>query len=219
MHHRILLASASPRRRELLTQVGYLPVVEVADVEETRRDGEHPTALCERLASAKVTVVAARAAQRRQPPSDALTRDLGDTPRTAVGADTVVWSEAGLLLEKPLDREDSLRMLRALSGRTHRVTTGVAIAETFSGRLLESFTVTTVVRFRAMTEAEMLGYAATREPYDKAGGYGIQGLAALFVESIEGSYTNVVGLPVEVLHARLVALGRVPGLPWEGQWC
>lgn len=219
MHHRILLASASPRRRELLAQVGYLPVVEVADVDEARREGEHPTELCVRLATAKVQVVAARAAARRVTPAGGLMRDLGDTPRTAVGADTVVWREGGLLLEKPADREDSLRMLAALSGRTHCVTTGVAIAETFEGRLLASFAVTTQVRFRVMTEAEMLGYAATQEPYDKAGGYGIQGLAALFVAGIEGSYTNVVGLPVEVLHEKLVALGRVPALPWEGQWC
>ncbi len=219
MYHRILLASASPRRKELLAQVGYLPIVEVADVDESRLAGEHPTDLCVRLATAKVTAVAARAAARRQPLGDAMARDLGETPRTAVGADTVVWTDDGALLEKPADRADSLRMLEALSGGYHSVTTGVAIAETFEGRLLASFAVTTRVRFRETSAAEREAYAATTEPYDKAGGYGIQGLAALFVDRIEGSYANVVGLPVEALHARLVSLGRVAGLPWEGQWC
>jgi septum formation protein len=131
----------------------------------------------------------------------------------------VVWTEEGVLLEKPVDRADSLRMLAALSGRYHEVTTGVAIAETFEGRLLASFSVTTRVHFRLLSEAERVAYADTSEPYDKAGGYGIQGLAALFVDRIEGSYANVVGLPVEELHSRLLALGRVAGLPWEGQWC
>lgn len=219
MYHRLLLASASPRRKELLAQVGYEPVVEVADVDESRLAGEHPTDLCVRLATAKVLAVAMRAAARRRPSDGSVMRDLGDTPRTAVGADTVVWTDEGALLEKPVDRADSMRMLAALSGRYHQVTTGVAIAETFEGRLLASFAVTTRVHFRAMSEAEQAAYAATKEPYDKAGGYGIQGLAALFVDRIEGSYANVVGLPVEELHARLVSLGRVPGLPWEGQWC
>lgn len=219
MYHSILLASASPRRRELLAQVGYLPVVEVADVDERRLEGEHPKELCVRLAVAKVQAVAARAAARRPVVAATGERDLSDTPRTAVGADTVVWTEEGVLLEKPVDRADSLRMLAALSGRYHEVTTGVAIAETFEGRLLASFSVTTRVHFRVLSEAEQLAYADTSEPYDKAGGYGIQGLAALFVDRIEGSYANVVGLPVEELHSRLLALGRVAGLPWQGQWC
>jgi septum formation protein len=200
--HRLLLASASPRRRALLEQVGYSVVVDVPAVDERRNVAEPPAELAQRLAHAKALAVAERWSDRP------------GAPVTVVAADTVVWRGDDTLLEKPTDRADALRMLRELSGSAHRVTTAVALVDTPSRQTLASFADDTDVYFWRLDDDEMQGYVETTEPYDKAGGYGIQGLASLFVRRIEGSYTNVVGLPVERVHRVLRTLGRSPAAPW-----
>lgn len=123
-----------------------------------------------------------------------------------LAADTVV-SLDHRILEKPADRTAALEMLRLLSGRTHEVVTGVTI---LTDEREETFTVTTKVRFCTIPESWMLSYVATDEPYDKAGGYGIQGIGGLFVEAIDGDYYNVVGLPINPISRRLDALGIKP---------
>jgi septum formation protein len=191
----LLLASASPRRRALLEAAGFEVRVQPADVEEARRADEHPVHLALRLAQVKAEAVAAR---------------TGDDP-PVLAADTVVHTQrlgvdsAGAeVYEKPLDEADAARILTALADRWHVVTTGFCLL--WRGqRLLEH--VSTRVRFRALSAEEIARYVATGEPLDKAGAYGIQGLGAALVARVEGSYTNVVGLPVEAVLAALDRLG------------
>ena len=174
----LYLASGSPRRRELLTQIGVPFTTVSADIDETPLDHETPSAYVERLARGK-----AEAGRR------ALSADL---PACVLGADTAVVLE-GRILGKPLDQADSLAMLLALSGRDHEVLTAIALLD---GQRCESRVVRSRVRFRGITEQEALAYWASGEPRDKAGGYGIQGLGAVFVAGLEGSYSAVVGLPL-----------------------
>lgn len=172
----VVLASGSPRRRELLRRLGIEPTVRPADVDETPRPGEHPRALAVRLARAKATA--------------------GDHGRAlVVAADTVVAVDA-TVLGKPADVDDARRMLELLSGREHLVVTGVAVRR--DGRI-EAGVATTRVRFRPLAAAEVDWYLATGEPADKAGGYGLQGAGAALVAGIQGSPTNVIGLPLELL--------------------
>lgn len=175
----LVLASASPRRAELLTAAGFAFTVAHADIDETPRPGEAPAAYVQRLAVGKAQAVAAR-----QP--EAL----------VLGADTTVVVD-GDILAKPADAADAAAMLRRLAGRAHEVLTGVALAGPAATRVALG---TTRVWFAPMTEADIATYVATGEPMDKAGAYGIQGWAARFVTRIEGSYSNVVGLPVAVVH-------------------
>ncbi|MFH1464209.1 MAG: Maf family protein [Pseudomonadota bacterium] len=197
----LLLASASPRRRALLEAVGFAVQVQPADVDETRRPGEHPVHLALRLAQAKAGAVAALA---------------GDGV-PVLAADTVVHTRrpgAGFagaeIYEKPEDEADAARILAALADRWHVVTTGFCLL--WRGeRLLER--ASTRVRFRALTPDEIAHYIATGEPLDKAGAYGIQGQGATLVARVEGSYTNVVGLPLEAV---LTALDRL-GAPRPGR--
>ncbi|HEX8853331.1 MAG TPA: Maf family protein, partial [Pyrinomonadaceae bacterium] len=177
----LVLASASPRRAEILTAVGWPFEASAASVDETLQEGEEPEAYVRRLAQEKAAAVAA-------------TRLFG----LVVGADTVVVSD-GRVLGKPRDEEDARRMLRLLAGRWHEVLTGVALVRAESGRALVGCE-RTRVRFGALSEREIEAYVATGEPADKAGAYGVQGRAALFVEAIEGDYWNVVGLPVRLLY-------------------
>ncbi len=179
---RVVLASASPRRRELLATLIPDFEIAVAGVDEEALTVPDPWETAERLALAKARAVAD---QHR----DAL----------VIGGDTVVAVDAEQLA-KPLDAEDAKRMLRALSGRTHVVITGVALVG--PGRE-ESFTDTTRVTFLPLGEEEIAHSVATGEPMDKAGAYAIQGGAKAFVTGIEGSWSNVVGLPVEALGERL----------------
>jgi septum formation protein len=172
---RLVLASASPRRTDLLREAGYLFEVEPADVDESELAGEPPAAYVVRVAAMKARAVAARH-------PDAM----------ILAADTTVVLD-GAMLAKPTDDADATRMLGLLSGRTHDVLTGVVLVRT--GRE-SSALVGTRVRFRPLTAAEIERYVASGEPHDKAGAYGVQGLAARFVESVDGSYSNVVGLPV-----------------------
>jgi len=182
---RLILASASPRRRELLTQAGYVFDVEPAEIDETPHAQETPGAYVQRLAEEKAQAVLAKHA--------AFHGKL-----IVLGADTTVVC-GGEILAKPESAADARRMLRLLSGRTHQVLTGVAAA-TREG--IVSAVESTEVVFAEIPEAELERYCATAEPLDKAGAYGIQGYAARWIPRIEGDYFNVMGLPI----ARVVRL-------------
>ena len=181
---RLILASASPRRRELLAQIGFTFEVGPAHVNEDPRPGEDPIAYVVRLARDKAEAVYA---------------ELNDPEAVVLGADTTVTLD-GHILAKPLDAADAARMLRMLSGRTHRVITGVALA---SAKGTEVAAEVTGVRFTALSEPEIADYVATGEPMDKAGAYGIQGLAAKWIPRVEGCYFNIVGLPLALVATML----------------
>lgn len=183
MFEKIVLASASPRRRELLTQAGYRHEVIVSNIEEKRRQGERPEEYVQRNAREKAIAVCSH-----QPV--AVAKSL------VLAADTIVVAFDNEVLEKPADANDARRMLGKLSARTHRVMTGYALCNGTTGEVIECKAVQTQVLFRELFEDEIERYIASGEPFDKAGSYGIQGHALTFVESIEGSYTNVVGLPM-----------------------
>jgi septum formation protein len=190
----LILASASPRRRELLAQAGYTFTVESADVDESLRVREEPVAYVLRLAVEKAQAVFARHPTHRGETA------MGGAPDVLVvlGADTSVVLDDEVL-GKPADAADAARMLRRLSGRTHQVLTGVA-AVTRVGTV--SGVETTEVTFSEIPEAELAAYCATDEPLDKTGAYGIQGYAARWIPRIDGDYFNVMGLPI----ARVVRL-------------
>jgi len=181
---RLILASASPRRRELLTQAGFTFEVRPADVNEDIHREEDPTSYVVRLAKNK----AREAYEQVREPS-----------AIVLGADTTVTLDGHVLL-KPEDGSDAIRMLRMLSGRTHRVITGVAIT-TASGTDVAAEV--TGVQFRRLLEKEIVDYVASGEPMDKAGAYGIQGYAARWIPRIEGCYFNVVGLPIALACSML----------------
>ncbi|MGH9591118.1 MAG: Maf family protein [Terracidiphilus sp.] len=193
----LVLASASPRRRELLAQAGYTFEVRPANVPEDPRPGEEPVVYVVRLAREKAEAVYRELAGRH----DAETVDAGEL--AVLGADTTVVVD-GEILGKPKDAADATRMLRMLSGRTHRVITGVALA-TAEGT--EVAAEATAVRFVTVPEEEIAAYVGTGEPMDKAGAYAIQGRAARWIPRIEGCYFNVVGLPLALVTAMLE--GRV----------
>lgn len=186
----LVLASASPRRQELLRNAGIEFEVRAADIPETPRRGEFPENFARRMASEK-----ARAIQRLVP------------DRTILAADTVVaiariihGKPENLILGKPLDTEDAIRMLRLLSGECHGVITAVCLLnQDFEDVRQES----TAVHFSQMTEDEIRSYVATGEPMDKAGAYAIQGLASRWVDHILGDYYNVIGLPVDLVWRML----------------
>ena len=185
------LASASPRRRELLASIGVAVEIAPADIDESRREGESPEDFVSRLAREK-----------------AKAGHVGSSLPT-LGADTVVVCD-GAIFGKPNDEAHAREMLAALSGRTHRVLSSVAV---IGAHGMRDCLVATRVSMRRIDEAEMAAYWATGEPADKAGGYAIQGHAAIFVERLEGSYSAVVGLPLYetagLLRAQGIAL-------WDG---
>ena len=172
----LYLASGSPRRRELLTQIGVPFTVVSAPIDETPLPGEAPAAYVERLAQAKAVAGFA----------------YTDGAGVVLGADTTVVLD-GQILGKPENREEALAMLGDLSKREHQVLTAVALTD---GQRSISRCVSTTVRFRTISFEEALSYWDSGEPVDKAGGYAIQGLGAVFVSGIEGSYSAVVGLPL-----------------------
>lgn len=187
----LVLASASPRRRELLAQAGYAFEVRPAHLPEDPRPGEEPIAYVVRLAREKAEAVYREVAGRD---------GTGGAAGLAVlGADTTVVAD-GEILAKPEDAADAAKMLRKLSGRTHRVITGVALA-TEAGT--EVAAEVTAVRFVALADEEIAAYVATGEPMDKAGAYAIQGGAAKWIPRIEGCYFNVVGLPLALVSAMI----------------
>jgi septum formation protein len=211
----LILASASPRRRELLTQAGYSFTVESADVDESLRVGEEPAAYVLRLAVEKAQAVFARHPTHRGTTAmdgapDVTLDKNGNSrgPLIVLGADTSVVLDDEIL-GKPADGADAMRMLRRLTGRTHQVLTGVA-AVTCAGTL--SGVETTEVVFSRIPEAELAAYCATAEPLDKAGAYGIQGYAARWIPRIDGDYFNVMGLPIartaKLIEAALAECGR-----------
>ena len=178
----IILASASPRRAELLRAAGINFTVRVANVDETQFPNEAPDTYVARLSRTKALAVA-------QP------------DEIVLGADTtvVIGNETA---GKPIDLADAMRMLRMLSGHWHEVLTGVSVALNDE---IKTEVAVTRVKFAALSEAEIEWYVNSGEPEDKAGAYAIQGLAARFIERIEGSYSNVVGLPIETVYRMLIA--------------
>ena len=184
----IVLASASPRRQELLRNAGILFTVQPADIDETLLAGESPRDCAERLAREKALAVF----QSR--PQDFV-----------LGADTIVVVD-DLILGKPRDAGDAMRMLRLLSGRIHEVITGVCLASPGSNTTVSEATLVTMC---AIPDDEIRAYVATGEPMDKAGAYAIQGLASRWIPRIEGDYSNVVGLPVAVVYRMLRERGVV----------
>ncbi|HYQ91716.1 MAG TPA: Maf family protein [Candidatus Competibacteraceae bacterium] len=181
-HRFIYLASSSPRRRELLEQIGVSYRTVAVEVDETPLPGEEPATYVGRLALAK-----ARAGWEVL-----ITRQSGPRPIPVLGADTAVVLD-GVFLGKPRDRSEGLAILTALSGREHQVMSAVALVagDCSALRVQESR-----VRFRALTQTECEAYWDTGEPVDKAGAYGIQGRAAVFITRLEGSYSGVMGLPL-----------------------
>ncbi|WP_312038058.1 Maf family protein [Pelotomaculum terephthalicicum] len=183
-----MLASSSPRRAALLKQIGLNFRVIVCDLEEHTPPGLQPFEVVERLAARKAMFVA-----------DSLAEGI------VVGADTVVvWR--GQLLGKPSCAEDAVEMLKRLQGNVHEVLTGVALVDAGSGKAEVGHEQSRVM-FRPLDEEEIRRYVATGEPLDKAGSYGAQGIGAVFVERIEGSYTNIVGLPLAKLSLMLKNFG------------
>jgi septum formation protein len=184
---KLILASGSPRRAQILRTIGWTFEALPVGIDETRQHGEEAVAFVQRLAREKVEAAAAKSAGR-----------------PLVGADTTVVID-GEILEKPLDPADAGRMLRLLSGKWHQVLTGVAVLNREDSAPKVGYELTEV-KFAAMTPAEVDWYVASGEPMDKAGAYAIQGLGARFIEGIRGDYYNVVGLPVRRLYSLLVEL-------------
>lgn len=185
---RIILASNSPRRRELLDNAGIAYAADPADVDESRLPDEPPERYAVRLALDKALATASR-------------HGAG----LVVGADTIVVVD-GQILGKPSSEADAARMLRMLSGRVHEVITGVAVVDAAGGGRITA-SETTRVKMRKLAPCVIDSYVRSGEPMDKAGGYGIQGRASLFVESVRGCYFNVVGLPMARLGIMLEEMG------------
>ena len=190
MKNRLILASKSPRRYDLLKQMDLNFEVIPSTVEEVFAQVESPREHVIRLAEAKALDVANRFPEN-----------------WVIGADTIVYVD-GIILGKPKSREEALEMLRLISGKEHRVLTGVSVRHFKKGKS-ECETVETAVRVKTLSQAEMDWYVRTGEPFDKAGGYGIQGIGSFMIESINGSYTNVVGLPLCELIQMLIRLGAL----------
>jgi septum formation protein len=184
---KVILASASPRRRQLLAGAGIQFEVIESLMPEEHVAGEPPRDYALRMARDKAVAVSSRY-------PDAI----------VVGADTIVVCE-NQILEKPADANDARRMLATLSGRTHTVVTAYALAR--GGDILESSPIESLVTFRRLADAEIDDYIATDEPYDKAGAYGIQGVGGGFISRVDGSRDNVMGLPTERVVAALARFG------------
>ncbi|HUC28871.1 MAG TPA: Maf family protein [Candidatus Acidoferrum sp.] len=185
----LVLASASPRRQELLRNAGISFVVEPADVDETPLPAELPAECAKRLAREKAVAVS------RKRPQDVV-----------LGADTIVVID-GAILGKPVNADDAARMLRLLSGRVHQVTTGVCLVrprdQISASSAVKTASETTLVTMAFLSDDEIQAYVATGEPMDKAGAYAIQGMASRWIPRIEGDYSNVVGLPVSLVYRML----------------
>jgi len=189
----IVLVSASPRRADLLRRAGLEFTIRPSEVDETPFPGEAPGVLAERLARAKVLALPALS-----------------FPALAIGADTVV-AVADSVLGKPRDRAEARQMLRRLSGRVHEVTTAMAL-RTLPEETIQCERAVSRVTFAPLSDREIDWYAETGEGMDKAGAYALQGIGALFIESIAGSYTNVIGLPLDRLYPHLRLHGVLPAL-------
>jgi septum formation protein len=188
MHKPIILASSSPRRQDLLRQIGLTFKIDPADVDEAILPGEEPETYAVRVALDKARVSAGRSAEG-----------------IVVAADTSVVLD-NAILGKPADSADAERMLARLSGRKHDVITGLALVDAGSRRAITSAAITSVW-FRNIRQAEIKAYVSSGEPLDKAGGYGIQEKGALLVQKIDGCYFNVVGMPLSLLAQMLAEFG------------
>ncbi|MFP3905430.1 MAG: Maf family protein [Acidimicrobiales bacterium] len=193
----IILASSSPRRAVLLRQIGLSPTIDPAAIDETLDADADPREAVTRLASEKATTVAERHKGQRV---------------AVIGADTVVCID-GEILGKPADIGEAIAMLHRLSGQTHEVHTGVCVVYDATDRCFADVA-TTRVTMRQLDKGEIAAYVATGEPADAAGAYAIQGRAAVFVERIEGDYTNVVGLPLPLTERLLAQAGVEVALRW-----
>lgn len=197
----LVLASASPRRQELLRNAGVPFTVQPADIDETPAAGESPQRCAERLAREKALKVSQREPQN-----------------FVLGADTIVVVD-DIILGKPRDADDAIRMLSLLSGRTHTVITGVCLIgpcakrdqsmPASENREVRTSSASTLVTMCALSDEEIRAYVASGEPMDKAGAYGIQGLASRWIPRIEGDYSNVVGLPVAMVYTMLKEQGLI----------
>lgn len=198
----LVLASASPRRQELLRAAGIAIAVQPTNIPEEPLDGEAPKTFAERLAREKAWVIF------KQRPTDLV-----------LGADTIVVVD-GQILGKPVNPADAERMLRLLSGRTHEVTTGVCVMGPKAGAgppassktettLGDTRSETTRVTMNALSDEEIRAYIATGEPMDKAGAYAVQGIASRWIPRIEGDYSNVVGLPIPLVYRMLKEAGGI----------
>ncbi len=188
----LILASASPRRKELLGHLGVSFDIRAADIDESVQTGEPPRAYVERLARSKALTIATREPQAH-----------------VVAADTSVVVDGEILGKPGADVTAGLRMLEKLHGRSHSVMTGVAVAH---GTRVESLVVETTVHFRSLTLAERRWYVGTGEGHDKAGGYALQGRAGAFITTLRGSSTSVIGLPLSETAQLLESMGFT--LPW-----
>lgn len=186
----LVLASASPRRREILETLGYEFVIRPADVDEQIDNSLSPAKIAESLALQKATAVKA------------------DNNEVVLGADTIVVY-GDKILGKPTDHENAKQMLRMLSGKTHKVYTGVCLAD--KNGVLNNFSVCTEVTFYELSDDEINAYVLTGDPLDKAGSYGIQGRGAYLVRGINGDYHNVVGLPAATVARALKKANVLPG--------
>lgn len=191
--HTLVLASASPRRAELLSQIGLTFITRPVGIDETVRASEPASAYVERLAREKALAAA------------------GDAGELVIGSDTSVVL-SGEILGKPVDAADASATLMRLSGQTHQVMTAVALVR---DGVCTACVVTTDVTFRSLSEQEIQAYVATGEPMDKAGSYGIQGLGGIFVKEIRGSYSSVVGLPLQETAALLAQAGYPVWQTWH----
>ena len=205
----LVLASASPRRRELLTQAGFEFQVHPADIPEDPYPNEDPIAYVTRLARQKAEFVYQKivgapglTSNRREGSSVEASDNTSDKAQVVLGADTTVTID-NHILGKPNSQEDAARMLRLLSGRTHRVITGVSLV---SATRTETAAEVTAVQFFTLSDQEIQAYIATGEPNDKAGAYAIQGYAARWIPRIQGCYFNVVGLPISLVSTMLAAV-------------
>ncbi|AEG59292.1 maf protein [Desulforamulus ruminis DSM 2154] len=184
----IILASASPRRRELLANLGLDFNVKVSEVNEIMEDGVPPAQLVEKLAERKAAAVAAESKEG-----------------LVIGADTLVVF-AGRPLGKPASRQEAVQMINILQGQRHEVLTGLAVIDAATGQSVITHQ-STAVCFKPMTREQIERYVNTGEPFDKAGAYAVQGKASIFIDSIQGCYFNVVGLPVSKLADALRVFG------------
>lgn len=203
MRPSLVLASASPRRRELLTQAGYDFTIRPAELDETPLPGEAAASYVERLAREKASAVC-----------DLLRRESPDEEFLVLAADTCVVSE-GSLLGKPAHVQDAVRMLKHLSGRTHAVMTGIAAIWTGNAVSTVSDVEITQVTMNLISDREIDDYVQSGEPMDKAGAYAIQGYAARWIPRIDGDYFNVVGLPIARV-VRLLAEAELAAKPAKG---
>lgn len=184
----IILASASPRRKELLANLGLNFKIKVSQVDETMEGDIPPAQQVEKLAERKAAAVASETAEG-----------------LVIGADTLVVF-AGKPLGKPANRQEAVHMINELQGKSHEVLTGLAVIDAATGQSVVTHQ-TTAVHFKPMTREQVERYVSTGEPYDKAGAYAVQGKASIFIESIQGCYFNVVGLPVSKLADALRVFG------------